>query len=566
MKKTIYFIFLVLAVFLFSSISRVYGDELTDINNQLDELTTAYNQSKAASAPLESQLNSIKKRVAFIETDLARKKRDIDKGYENLEKQKELLDEKIVNYYINSYRNCQFCFLLSSSIEDIINNLAYQQALIQRDKDDLIKFALTIVDLERKKANLEEENIKLADIKGKLDKIVTEAKAYQAVLSSKIAQLTAQQQSLIAQRLDALGIPRSAGTTTPACISDIGKDPGFISGFAFFTYGVPNRTGLNQYGAWGRAKAGQDHKTILNAYYTNFELKEDYDENIQIHVVDSGIDMTLSIEDYVKRIYEMPGSWVENDRAALKAQAIAARSYALSYTNNGQNSICATEKCQVFKTDPKGGDWEEAANATRGDVMVQGGSPVKAWYSSTHGGYVFSSGELPGWSGTSWTKHATDTTTGSVSGFGDLGSNAYDKESPWFYCDWGSRKDYNKTAWLKSEEIADIANVILLVRKNPSAACFVYQTDTAPPAPNPSQGCSQTDNWSTDKVKQELGSEALSTAASVEVTGVDWGSGKTTQVKVNGISFDGNEFKNWFNVRAPANIQIVGPLFNVEKR
>jgi peptidoglycan hydrolase-like amidase len=40
--------------------------------------------------------------------------------------------------------------------------------------------------------------------------------------------------------------------------SDIGKDPGFGNKFGFFTYGVPNRVGLNQYGAWGRAKAGQD--------------------------------------------------------------------------------------------------------------------------------------------------------------------------------------------------------------------------------------------------------------------------------------------------------------------
>ena len=565
MQKTIHFILLILAIFLFISISQVYGDELDDINKEINDLTNAYNQSKVATAPLESQLNDIKKRVAFIETDLAKKKRDIDKGYENLEKQKELLDEKIVNYYINSYRNCQFCFLLSSSIEDLINNLAYQQALIQRDKEELIQFALTIVDLERKKANLEEENIKLADIKGKLDKIVTEAKAYQATLSSKIADLTAKQQQILSQRLAGLNIPRSAGTGAPACVSDIGKDPGFSgAGFAFFTYGVPNRTGLNQYGAWGRAKAGQDHKTILNAYYTNFELKEDYDENIQIHVVDSGIDMTLSIEDYVKRIYEMPGSWVENDRAALKAQAIAARSYALSYTNNGQNSICATEKCQVFKTDPKGGDWEEAANATRGDVMVQGGSPVKAWYSSTHGGYILSTSELPGWSDTSWTKHATDTTTGTASGFGDLGANAYDKESPWFYCDWGSRTQYNKTAWLRGDEAADIINIILLAQQDSSTKEKLYQTDKSHPYGG--------EVWNEERVKSELRTRGITPFNNISDVsiGADFGSGKTTSVNVTGDAgsrgFNGSEFKDWFNLRAPANIQIVGPLYNVERR
>ena len=156
----------------------------------------------------------------------------------------------------------------------------------------------------------------------------------------------------------------------------------------------------------------------------------------------------------------MPASFVME---ALKAQAVAARSYALAYTNNGSGSICTTQSCQVFKPEPKGGAWEEAVNSTRGWVMVQGGSPVKAWYSSTHGGYVLSTSELPGWSATSWTKHATDTTSGSAGGFSELASNAYDKESPWFCCDWGARGG-RKTAWLRSSEVADIVNATLLSR------------------------------------------------------------------------------------------------------
>jgi hypothetical protein len=47
---------------------------------------------------------------------------------------------------------------------------------------------------------------------------------------------------------------------------------------------------------------------------------------------------------------------------------------------------------------------------------------------------------------------------------------------------------------------------------------------------------------------------------------VDWGTGITTNITIEGRSFSGDEFKDWFNLRAPANIQIVGPLFNVEKK
>lgn len=545
-------------VLLFSFSKFVFADELDDINKQLNELTTAYNQSKAATTPLETELNRIKGRVAFIEADLIRKRRDIDIGYKNLEKQKELLDEKIINYYINSYRNCPFCFLLGSSIEEFINNLAYQQALIEKDKEELIKFALTIADLEQKKENLEIESVKLADAKLKLDKIVTEAKAYQATLSSKIADLTAKQQQILSQRLAGLNIPRSAGTAAPACVDDRDKDPGFGSAIAFFTYGVPNRTGLNQYGADGRGRAGQNYEQILNAYYANFNLQGGF-ENISINVEGYG---SYNIEDYVKRIYEMPNSF---NMEALKAQAIAARSYALSYTNNGQGAaICTTQSCQVFQAGEKGGAWNEAVNATRGVAMVSGGTPIKAWYSSTHGGYIFSTSELPGWSHTSWTKHATDTTTGGASGFGDLGSNAWDKDSPWFYCDWGSRSQYNKTAWLKPEEVADIVNVIILAQTDSGTKEKLYQTDK----PHPYGG----EVWNEERVKSELRSRNITpynNISSVSV-GADFGSGRTTSVNVSGDAgsrgFSGSEFKDWFNLRAPANLQIVGPLFNAEKR
>ncbi|MEK7096924.1 MAG: SpoIID/LytB domain-containing protein, partial [Patescibacteria group bacterium] len=120
-----------------------------------------------------------------------------------------------------------------------------------------------------------------------------------------------------------------------------GRDPGFSPKFALFTYGVPNRVGMNQYGAWGRAKAGKNEVEILQAYYNYDEIKK-WDTNIEIRVDGIG---SFKLEEYVKRLYEIPDSWTDNNLAALKAQAIAARSYVLAYTNNGQGSICATESC-----------------------------------------------------------------------------------------------------------------------------------------------------------------------------------------------------------------------------
>ncbi len=561
MPKSFLFVFFLLFISsLFFGIQKVQGrDELDDINKQINDLTNALSQSKAATTPLESQLSGIKSRVAFIEGDLVRKKKDIDKGYKDLEKQTDKLNLAIRNYYIKSYYNSPILvFLSATSASEITQVLAYQKAVADQDKLIIINIALSINNLEEKKASLEDEEKRLAVIKVNLDKIIGEAKTFQTSLSTKIAELSAKQQSILSQRLASLNIPRSAGASLSGCVDDRDKDPGFSGGFAFFTYGVPNRTGLNQYGANGRAKAGQNVETILSAYYQNFELKKDYSSEININVEGYG---AFNIEEYVKRIYEMPESW---EMEALKAQAIAARSYALSYTNNGAGSICTTQSCQVFKPDPKGGRWDQAVNETRGWVMVQNGAPVKAWYSSTHGGYVFPTSELPGWSETSWTKRAIDTTTGSASGFSELTGSAYDKDSPWFYCDWGSRPEYNKTAWLKSEEMADIANVLMLVGRDGGIKEHLYQVDK----PNPAG----TDTWDFGRVKQELisrGGTPFNSVSNVSV-GADFGSGKTSSVNVSGDggtqSFSGSDFKTYFNLRAPASIQIVGPLYNVERK
>ena len=187
---------------------------------------------------------------------------------------------------------------------------------------------------------------------------------------------------------------------------------------------------------------------------------------------------------------------------------------------------------------------------------------MKAWFSSTHGGYIFSSGDI-GWSQTPWTKRANDLRS-SVNSFSDLQNNAYDKDSPWFYCDWGGRSEYNNTAWLKSDEVADIVNVLSLVKRDSSTAVHLVQTDK----PN-SQG---SDTWDAGRVKDELRNRGGSPYNSIDSIDISWDKdiGKTNSITVHGdagaTTFDAGDFKNYFNLRAPANIQIVGPLFNVERR
>ncbi len=533
---------------------------------------------KGAIKPNEDKLNQLKTdikniivRAVKIEDDLKEKEELLLKGKNKIAIQKKILDAKIRAFYIHqkNYSPILIFFAKHQNISEITQELAYQEKTADEDKRNITIIAEYIKSTEQKKAELENENLRLSTLKtdlntqiGELEKLLAGAKTYETVLSSTIASLSARQQDIIAQRIGSLHLPTSLGAGPLICSDDRNVDPGFGNAFAFFTYGIPHRVGMNQYGAKGRAEAGQSAETILSAYYPNTELKKDYNTGININISGSNefgqtFDLSWDIETYVKHIYEMPTSW---DTKALMAQAVAARSFALAYTNNGSSSICATQACQVVKLEENSEAWKSAVDATRGWVLVNGGNPISAWFASTSGGYTWGSGDV--WCDGStytgscankpWTGRMRDT-NGDVGSFGDLASRSYDKDSPCFYSAQGWRSQYGKSAWLKSDEVANIVNALMLSKAMGSAPDGI-------------------ESWSSDKIKQELrnkGGNPFNSISSVSVA-ADFGVGKTNNITVSGDApsqtFDGLEFRNIFNLVAPANIAIVGPLYNVERR
>ncbi len=110
-----------------------------------------------------------------------------------------------------------------------------------------------------------------------------------------------------------------------------------------------------------------------------------------------GITLTerVSIEQYLEGIAEMPFSW---EVEALAAQAVAARTYLTRTLLGGRRGdaaahaydICATSRCQVYRgvqyVEGEGGDrWRRAVNATEDELVLYGGRPIEAVYTSMVG-------------------------------------------------------------------------------------------------------------------------------------------------------------------------------------
>lgn len=556
MKKLILLALLLLSTLSF--LTSVKADEIVDISNAISSLKKDLAGKEVDYQGISVKLNKIKDKITNLEKEISNKEIEVKKGEEALKYQKELLNERAKSYYKNVNKNTTLFLsvLLSDDLSSSLRKIFYQKSIVDEDKRTIIKIVLYVKNLEEKKINLETEKISLAKLKVETDKQSQIITKEIAGTRQEIATLTARQQQLIASRIVGLNLSRSASSSIE-CVDDRKLNPGFGSGFAFYTYGIPHRVGLNQYGAKGRADVGQKYEDILRAYY-NFDSLQKFDTNTKIKVEGQG---EFSLEDYVLRIYEVPESW---PMEALKTQVVAARTFALRYiedrrTAGQSDEICTSQSCQVFQSNPKTNQWVQAVRDTEGLVAVQGGKPIKAWYSSTFGGYARTSAEV--WGGnTSWTKNFADTSS-VVGSFSDLNSNAYDKESKCFYTAQGSRAEYGKSAWLRPSEVADIANTLLLVKKDSKTTDNLYQIDK----PNPTGK----ENWSSDKVKSML-SDPFNNVTDVRITGADFGRGITTEIVIveggREERFGGDEFRNRFNLRAPANISIVGPLFNVEKR
>lgn len=566
-RKFVFLALFLILVALFYSSAR--ADEIEDLQKQINELNKARELSVKATKPLEGQMEALQRQLIQIQANLdnlaaniKQKQADLDVREDKLALQQALLETRVKAYYIRSYLTDPLLVIFSSiGSGDLFRELSYRQSVTREDRSIITSITAEVIDLLTQKTKLEKDKIKLAAFQTEVDKNATflggevkKAKAYQADLSKQIAQLSARQSQIIAQRQASLNLPTSLGAGPLFCSDDRKLDPGFRPALAFFTYGIPHRIGMNQYGALGRAQVGQSSEQILQAYFQDFSFEQR--PNINISVSGYG---SMPLETYLLGIYEMPDSW---PMEALKAQVIAARSYALAYTGSGSKEICATQTCQVYKGGNKGGNWEQAVKLTEGKTMISNGAPVSAWYSSTDGGYTFTASDI-GWGARSFTKRVRDT-NGDIGSFGDLFAKAYDKDSPCFYAAQGFRSQYAKSAWLKSEEVADIANVVMLTKRDSGVSSHIYQTDK----PNP-EG---TETWNDMRVKQELrsrGGSPFNSVSSVSVS-ADFSSGMVTAVTVSGDRgsevFNATEFRNFFNVRAPANMQIVGPLFNIETK
>jgi predicted nucleic acid-binding Zn-ribbon protein len=569
---------------------------LETVERRIREISSSNYSLTQRIALLNKEITTLEQNIEKTEQEIEGKVLAINEKQEQLEKTKGLMDEISGDLYIQSRYKLANFFLDTNNWFTLVESIYLRRNTITVLRGEIEKMGIEFSslaeskaeldkqmdDLDKQREGLDEAYKLLADERARVQAELSKEVANRSGLSAEITDLTQKvsqlQAALIAAR--SAGFVSTGGHTGTDNGTAISQAP--AGHFGVFSIGAyTHRNGMSQWGARARADAGQNVNDILGFYYPGTILRtgtvviNGIEENIMDSIPVDGHG-TVNFEDYyLLGIKEMPESW---PMEVLKAQAIAARTYAVRRTDNGRSSICTTQSCQVFNLPLKTGRWVEAVNATRGIVLTNGdGTPALTQYAAVHGGWV---------SGVGW-----DTQSGTGNNWF---SDAWDRASQvtWFYNSW-YREGYDyrnpptsggescgRSPWLSHQEMVDLINAHMI--KNDMGLKATPDKSRLVPSdygkcPSYLKPSSRPDYGRTDKTpysSQELKNLLTNPVNSIDTVAVSFSNdGLTNTVSFSTdrgvVNMSGMEFKSIYNQMAPGHMRIQQQahyaFFNIEK-
>jgi SpoIID/LytB domain protein len=173
--------------------------------------------------------------------------------------------------------------------------------------------------------------------------------------------------------------------------------------------GYGHGVGMSQEGALGYAEHGYSYQAILAHYYTGTALGS-VSQHTKVTVMIGGKVQAIPLETYVRGVVgaEMPASW---PLAALEAQAVASRTYALTdHAGGSRFDVYADTRSQVYLgAKAHTAETNAAVTATAGQVVTYAGQPAITYFFASSGGMTESvQNAFPGAAPEPWLRGVPD--------------------------------------------------------------------------------------------------------------------------------------------------------------
>jgi stage II sporulation protein D len=144
--------------------------------------------------------------------------------------------------------------------------------------------------------------------------------------------------------------------------------------------------GMSQEGALGYAEHGLSYQAILAHYYTGTAIGS-APAGAEVRVLIGGAVHKIPLETYVRGVVsaEEPSSW---PLAALEAQAVASRTYALTaHAGGARFDVYADTRSQVYRgVAAQTPQTDAAVAATAGQIVTYQGRPAITYFFASSGG------------------------------------------------------------------------------------------------------------------------------------------------------------------------------------
>lgn len=540
-----------------TQLSKLKSDK-DNLAVELKDLSTKLGLTDSQIAAVQAKITATLSTLTQIEASLADRKGKIAI-------QETLRDAAVLDYYKRGEVIPLVLLFSSNSWQEWPERLIYfkvtlnnVRATVTNLNDEITNFEANKAEALSIKNQLLAQQQALANLQSKLKNQANEASArlsqyaaQEAILGQKLSDLSAEISSQMSWQQSAVQNIKESGSGRPNTPNASGAPSWRIGG-----YGTEHGVGMSQWGAFMLAAQGWDEERILKFYYHDIDFKTVSKDSINVEGYGS-----MNFEDeYLAGIGETDPVWrtINSDAAAVmdRVQIIAARTYAI---NN--SSICTTQACQVYIG---GTAKKDAADKTRGKIMVYSGEPIRAFYFSTSGPHTDSIGDTPSFAFNSDTRQYKD--SGSINdAYPYLRSTDFnDTMSP--YNNWSAlmsnswktqsfppKKDSSEGTQIGQIDMGDVLNTALL---------------------SPSDLDKVSSKTSMEDVRSMLKSEGKTPIEAVKSVSVETMGGSSSRVKwvkaegsnrsIDSGEITGIRFRYAFNVRSPEKDWIYSTWFEVK--
>lgn len=566
-------------------ISAVFSDEVSDLEDEiqqnedlkkekekiLDDIQKDIDEISNSNASISSKIATLGKEIDVIQQDVdereaavKKQQSELDKQIEDYDKKEKVYKKMVTDIYKSSKLGALDVFLSKNNGSDLFRAYTIYQKVSQKQNEVLTSLSQDMIAIQNTKKELEYE-LELVEVKKQgLDDAMALLKDEQ-VRIQQLAKVRAAQASNLNKEIYDLNDELSSlsGALQDAILAKI-VDPGDSTGGGIGGSPISPQPVTGNAGTYkvylgvnlidtvsGPIRVVPVGDSIINVnssganrtYRGIYEMRSDTD----VYVINE-----LPFEQYLYGLGEVPSSW---NIEALKAQSVAARSYAQANWNkrtssgynlqdntSDQNYVGYSKESGLY-----GGNWVSAVAATQSKVLYKDGSLVTAYYYSDAGGHTLASQDV--WGGYRSYAVATSDRTTSRDSYGDL--LAYNSSSPYAQKFWGEG-----SGTITDATLMDLANAAIYITLYPNKNADII---------SPSRGGKTASELETalgsNSIQAKIGN--LQNAQSVYNNGsttIEIDSKYTSSMKFTGsagvFEIDGSKFRTAYNGRSPGTMTL----------